>query len=83
MKVIGGEVPLSLEQPKLRNTVVPAPQYKPSGCPPGGYIITELGVKGVAQFFKKWSPMCPEENMMASNNKRCCVGGEVAQMRVS
>ena len=51
MKVIGGEVPLSLEQPKLRNTVVPAPQYKPGGCPPGGYIINELGVKGVAQFF--------------------------------
>ena len=51
MKVIEGEVPLSLEQPKLRNYVLLAPQYKPSGCPPGGYIITELGVKGVAQFF--------------------------------
>ena len=51
MKVINNEVTLSLEQPKLRNYVLLAPQYKPSGCPPGGYIITELGVKGVAQFF--------------------------------
>ena len=67
MKVINNEVTLSLEQPKLRNYVVLAPQYKPSGCPPGGYIITELGVKGVAQFFKKRSPMCSEENLMKAD----------------
>ena len=51
--------------------------------PPGDYIITELGVKGVSQKNFKWSPMCSEENMMASNNRSGCVRGEVAQMRVS
>ena len=53
------------------------------GAPQGDYIITELGVKGVAQDLNKWSPMCSEENMMASNTSSGCVRGEVAQIRVS
>ena len=62
-----------------------APQYMPSGCPPGNYIITELGVNGAAQNVKQMvtDVLRKQKNMMASNNSSGCVRGEVAHMRVT